>query len=602
MKQIRIFFLMALGIAAFACTDPGLQTELDGSDHYRNVADARSAVLGLYGQFMELADRVVVLNELRADLMDVTPNADEELQAISYLTSDASNSWADPSPFYEVIQNCNDVLAGLDDMLANARLSQDEYDEIYSDITTMRCWIYLRIGAIYGKVPYITDVLNSVDEVKALDASTYMDLDQLIPTLIGCMEALPTWEQYSAGNELNTVQDGYSLSYYSLNKRCLMMELYLWNDEYEKAAQMFRDFERPYESVGGDGRYKNFTYVYQGSFNGAFMVTYTRNMYSDYNSLQQLWAKMFSLGIGEKYANWEHITCLTYDKNFEPTYPFIRLFGTEGLGEYLLMPSANAVDNYWGAQVQTNGFEFDGRGITGSYIQDEEGRNVIQKYLSDYDAAKPYEQSGRWFVYRAGWMVLLYAEACNRVAESGLCYQNDTLRPYSAYRKLAYGMLNNGINVQFNFTREDGTAYPGDSIYVSGWWAGASGNFPDPYDFDCRYNTTPYCRGPWRDAGGIRGRASLVAKTYDEAAQEEYDTEVEFLENTLLEEMALETAFEGHRWNDLVRIARRQNRLNPGQGTALLNRLMQQKFDKNGQAFTPFAADESNWYLPVKFE
>lgn len=596
MKKNYIYACLIAFAAFCSCTDPASLEVLDAENHYRNSADANSAVVGLYGKFMELAEKVVVLNELRADLMDVTRNADEELQAISYFTSDAQNSWADPTIFYDVIQNCNDILYHFNIMKQESRFPEDTYEELYSDVMTIRCWTYLRLGAIYGKIPYVTDPIESVAKLPELTEASYMNLDALIPELIACMEALPTLEQYSTGSEMNTTLSGYNLTYYTLNKRCLLMELYLWNDEYEKAAHMFRDFNRPYESVGGNGRFKNFGYVYQGSFVGAYMITYTRNMYSDYNSMVSLWKKMFELQINETYANWEHITCLTYDEAYQPTFPFIRLFASEGVGEYLLMPSQNAIENYWGNQVQTNGFEFDGRGLGSSYVQNAQGDNVIQKYLNDYDLTTPYMQSGRWFIYRAGWLNLLYAEACNRVAESEQYYLNDTLRPYSAYRKLAYGMLNTGINEQFAWTKANGDSYPGDSIYVSGWWPGEGGNFPDPYDFDCRYNTTPYCRGPWRDNIGMRERASLTPATWDSTG-----LEVDFLENAILEELALETAYEGHRWMDIIRIARRQNRLSPGKGTALLNNLMSKKFDKNGSSWV-FLDDESNWYLPVSFK
>src|SRR4051812_8611074 len=58
-------------------------SEVDISQNYRNVADANAVVLGIYGKFMSLAGQYVILNELRADLMDITPNSDKYLQEIS---------------------------------------------------------------------------------------------------------------------------------------------------------------------------------------------------------------------------------------------------------------------------------------------------------------------------------------------------------------------------------------------------------------------------------------------------------------------------------------------------------------------------------------
>src|SRR5918912_548070 len=50
---------------------------------YRNVYDADAAVLGVYSKFMQLAKPYVLLNELRADLMSPTANADFYLQQLN---------------------------------------------------------------------------------------------------------------------------------------------------------------------------------------------------------------------------------------------------------------------------------------------------------------------------------------------------------------------------------------------------------------------------------------------------------------------------------------------------------------------------------------
>src|SRR5476651_2884479 len=83
---------------------------VDISNNYRNVTDANAAVLGVYGKFLGLAEQYVVLNELRADLMDVTPNADKYLQEISQHHVTIGNPWGDPRPYFTIILNCNDIL------------------------------------------------------------------------------------------------------------------------------------------------------------------------------------------------------------------------------------------------------------------------------------------------------------------------------------------------------------------------------------------------------------------------------------------------------------------------------------------------------------
>lgn len=63
-----------------SCVDAELESVVEYKNHYKTLDDANSAILGLYGKFMGLAEQTIVLGELRADLMDVTDNASIELQ------------------------------------------------------------------------------------------------------------------------------------------------------------------------------------------------------------------------------------------------------------------------------------------------------------------------------------------------------------------------------------------------------------------------------------------------------------------------------------------------------------------------------------------
>ena len=72
------------------------------------------------------------------------------------------------------------------------------------------------------------------------------------------------------------------------------------------------------------------------------------------------------------------------------------------------------------------------------------------------------------------------------------------------------------------------------------------------------------------------------------------------LEGKLIDEGALELAFEGNRWPDLVRIARRQN--NP----AFLADRVYQKLLKDGDPTASAARakllNPANWYLPFEWK
>jgi hypothetical protein len=135
MKKVFIkpwLILMVLGSGFFSCNKildvkPGDQ--LDVSQMYRNVFDADAAVVGIYGKFVGLAERYVVLNELRADLLDVTANSDIYLRQLNTHSVTEDNPYADPRPFYEVIVDCNDVLKNFDIMSSTNKLKEAEYQK-----------------------------------------------------------------------------------------------------------------------------------------------------------------------------------------------------------------------------------------------------------------------------------------------------------------------------------------------------------------------------------------------------------------------------------------------------------------------------------------
>ncbi len=115
---------------------------------YNTLADADAAVLGIYGQVAGLGERYILLNELRADLVDVTRNADPWLQQINNHEVTVDNPYTDPTAFYKVIFNCNDALKNFKIMGDQGKLSQQEFAQRYSDIACcvhgFICnWVYI---------------------------------------------------------------------------------------------------------------------------------------------------------------------------------------------------------------------------------------------------------------------------------------------------------------------------------------------------------------------------------------------------------------------------------------------------------------------------
>ena len=146
-RSILVAGVVMLGLMIGSCKksfDLKPYDELAAGDNFKNIKDADKAVMGIYGQVIGLANQYEILNELRGDLMDVTPNADKYLNDISMHQVKAGNPYADPTPFYVLINNCNEALVHFKVMLDAGLLKTNEYSERQSDITAVRCWLYLQ--------------------------------------------------------------------------------------------------------------------------------------------------------------------------------------------------------------------------------------------------------------------------------------------------------------------------------------------------------------------------------------------------------------------------------------------------------------------------
>src|SRR3972149_449287 len=172
-KQFFFFILplvFLLGVVysckEFLDTNPG--DSLTPDQFYRDVNDADVAVRGIYGKLVNLAPQYVILNELRADLMDVTNNADYYYRQINLHQADSSNPYINARPFFSVINDCNDALKNFKIMLNELRLSENEFDQRYSDIGALRCWLYLQLVIHYGRVPYITEPVENIADLNKI--------------------------------------------------------------------------------------------------------------------------------------------------------------------------------------------------------------------------------------------------------------------------------------------------------------------------------------------------------------------------------------------------------------------------------------------------
>jgi hypothetical protein len=471
-------------------------------------------------------------------------------------------------------------------MLKDKKFSEAEYQQRYSDVGALRCWLYLQLGIHWGNVPYVTNALETIDDVK--DASKYpvLTFNQLLDSLISFSNTLPFTKPYPTGATINTglitSYDGFNTKRFFVDKYTLLGDLNLWKGNYTQAAANYRklmehdgyDLDAPNGLyTNGDQFYQEFKAPYADvAANNDLCVGYIRYKESDLGSLiynnGQGWRSMFARSADNLWLQ-QWVWSLPFSSNFAPENPFVNLFSNNG-GSYLLKPSAASMD-YWNTQVQANGFPFDARGNFSWRTLN--GQPVVVKYLYNYlDGTSmlpinALKKDGRWFLDRAANVHLHFAEAANR----------------DGRRKIAYALLNKGISTTFDPT--PGVSGRDVTNIMNTLYESA------PYNFDARNGEVPRFRGDWYRNAGIRScaRVKETGVVGDSTLS---------IENSLINENALEMAFEGHRWGELVRIAMRRN--DPAF-------LADKVYDKLLKAGNPNAATvraklmtQSNWYLPFK--
>lgn len=590
---LRYTLVFSATVVLFSCKktfDIAPGNALEAGQAYRNVFDADAAVLGVYGQFLELGKQYIVLNELRADLMDVTPNADKYLIQINNHTETADNPYVSPLPFYKVIANCNDVLFNFNKMLAEKRMTQDEYNQRYSDIGALRSWLYLQLGIHWGSVVYITEPIANIGDLKDTEKFKRIPFDQLLDKTLAFAESLPYKNPYTIGSSLLNSTDGYAMAKIFIVKKLILGDLNLWKQNWSQAAKYYNDVmgaaAQEYPAMNSDQYYES------------YRIGYSTNLANGN------WRIIFDGAFNERYSNYDNIWVMPYDKSFNPQNPFIPMFSTSK--DYLVKPSVKAVSNWANEDNSTNTRIGDSYRASGS-VRDNGGQLEITKFLGGYNPGTPFETTGKWILYRTGELHMRMAEAANRDNRS----------------RLALGLLNTGLKDAFDDPNDLRAASSRRSRNVT-YIQQSDKSTSSPYYFDAREGDNPSFRGPYYRSFGIRSRVALnpilldSVKYFDLNSKSvvtkdangvitdiKYKTVTNqpaltlFIEDALIKETAEETAFEGYRWADLLRIALRRN------DTNYLATKVAAKFPVGSPAYNALLSrlsNRDNWYLPFKWE
>ncbi len=533
MKLIRKLFAISIIIPLFlvGCSDI---FDVD-SDQYvtedeygmKNPNDPMYAMFGIYAKMQKLADRYVLLGELRGDLLDLTPNSNLSLQEINNFNVTADNNYVNIKDYYAVINNCNYVIQNID--TAYISKGQKVLLKEYAAAKSIRAWTYMQIALNFGSATYYeTPALNTIDANKQYPEYDIVQLaDVLIPDLEPYKDIVyPAYGNLGAFNTQN--------SFFPV--RFLLGDLYLWKGDYLNAAQNYHDL-----------MYKG-SYIVSAKNSSTWSVTGTT-----FVSKRIGWTNLFMQGSDER------ITAIASSNNYEHIYVLDKI-----ITGIMVKPSSIALQN-WDNQIYFDSYEAttpgDLRkdGSVSQYTSIINGVNSTEDIILKYVYAKIDSASWGTQVYRSSLLYLRYAESVNRLGKPNL----------------AFAVLKNGLNSANMANRKiipaRETAIPAPSYM----------NFADS-----RFANNVGIR--MRGLGNVDKDSTYLIPEFTNGTLQD---SIAYVEDLIQQELALETAFEGNRFQDLMRLAIRRN------DNAYLADKVAAKHTENKDAYKTLLMNRSNWYL-----
>ena len=568
--------LLVTGCSDFLYEDSDQVLYAD-KEHLTTDADTLWSVAGIMNKIQVIADRTILLGEVRGDLVDITSNASADLRQLALFDVDSDNQYNSPRDYYSIINNCNYFIAKADTSLKNNR-NEFIFMKEFAAVKAYRAWTYLQLALNYQKVPFVTQPIMTKDDSER-EYPMY-GIKEICDYFIADIAPYADMETPGYNYIRNT---NSKLFYFPIY--ILLGDLNLWAGNYREAALNY--------------------YKYLSTRNGSNTTTPLSTNAVRFSANDSHWMSTLDTWTMPSFdneaggANSELITMIPGDSiPSEGEYSELRnLFNTNENNEYKvsIIPSQSIIDLSAAQKYYhyTTGGEFviSPEGLDGYRTGDlrlqavyntTDNANIMLngKRVKNYTTLRKYN-SRNVHVYRRTIVYLRLAEALNR----------------AGFPRFAFMILKQGVNNNV-IANEILPYYPADvdwlrnfdfpnNNYVIETTAGlGSENTMGIHSRGCGYSA-------YNDLYVMPDDSTLT----DQGKRLEY--QIDKVEEMIVNEEALELAFEGHRFYDLMRVALRRN-----DPAFLARRIYQRRgADQESTMRTLIKADltnTDNWYLKLE--
>ncbi len=537
--------------------------EFESDNTLNHLTDSVYSVMGIINKMQIIADRTQLLGEVRGDLMTTTDAASQDLKNLSAFRLKEQSKYNEVSDYYAVINNCNYYLAHVDTVMQ--RRGRNVFLPEYAVVKSYRAWTYLQLALAYGEVPLILQPLMTESEAQTALGQTRVNLQTICDTFIADLTPLvgvdlPNYGSVGIWNSENLF----------IPIKVLLGDLCLWSGRYAEAARWYHEYladkDEPvqmntYRSTWPNTskfEYPSLRYLITSTaeivsfipmetriFDGT--VSQINNLYNSTQENRYFYEltptkAMEDLSVAQIYCIEDKSNTTKTDTLYAPRTGLEKSYY---VGDLRL--ASNVTKTTLGKQNEYSEYNFD--------------QQLIGKVWPDMVP-----------MYRRTMIYLRYAEAMNRagypqtamvVLKHGVC--DDNLKNYvdSIERKAAGDLVYFDPTV---FKLDDGS---GNRLAYGVHSLGSGDSHANPY-YELPQPTT-----------ALATRRDTI------------DYQIPLVEDMIIDEMALEGAFEGNRFGGLIRVSMRRN------DNAYLADRVSKRSGSVDAALRALLMDSKNWYLPL---